>query len=211
MGKRAHRAGKFSHPHVFSGAAKARDVALGLGVPVGQLEAKRDGLGVDAVGTADHGRVFEFPGAAFQHVRKLFQIGGDDRRCLLDQQGLGSVDDIVRSQAVVKPAGVGSDDLGHGGGEGDDIVADFSFDLGDAVEVEVSPLANGARQHLWAPCRLRPESPWPRLRPPARCGSDSRRSRCGPCRDGYSVGSPVSPLMFVRNTGLGIVNGCGGW
>ena len=144
MSKRAHRSGKLSHPHVFGGAAKARDVALGLGVPVGQLETKRDGLGVNAVGTADHGRVFEFPGAAFQHGGKLFQIGGDNRRRLLDQQGLRSIDYVVRSQAVVKPAGVRSDDLGHGGGEGDDVVADFGFDLGDAVQVEVGPLANGA-------------------------------------------------------------------
>ena len=124
-------------------AAKARDVALRLGVPVGQLEAKRDGLGVDAVGAADHGRVFEFPGAAFQHGGKLFQIGGDDRGRLLDQQGLRSIDHVVRSQAVMKPAGVRPDDFSHGGGEGDDIVADFRFDLGNPVQVEVSPLANG--------------------------------------------------------------------
>ena len=144
VGKRAHRSGKFSHPHVFGGAAKARDIALGLGVPVGQLETKRDGLGVNAVGAADHGRVFEFPGAAFQHGGKLFQIGGDNRGRLLDEQSLRSIDYIIRSQAVVKPAGVRSDDLGHGGGEGDDIVADFSFDFGNPVQIEVSPLADGA-------------------------------------------------------------------
>ena len=144
VGEGAHRSGKFSHPHVFGGAAKARDIALGLGVPVGQLETKRDGLGVNAVGAADHGRVFEFPGAAFQHSGKLFQIGGDNRGGLLDEQGLRSIDHVVRSQAIVKPAGVRSNDLGHGGSERDDIVADFSFDFGNPVEIEVSPLADGA-------------------------------------------------------------------
>ena len=124
-------------------AAKARDVALSLGVPVGQLEAKRDGLGVNAVGTADHGCVFEFPGAAFQHGGKFFQVGGDDRGRLLDQQRLRSIDHIIRSQAVMKPARVRPHDFGHGGGEGDDIVADFRFDLGNPVQVEISPLTNG--------------------------------------------------------------------
>ena len=124
--------------------AKTLDVALGLGVPVGQLETKRDGLGVDAMSAADHGRVFELPGTAFQHGRKLFQVGGDNGGSLLDEQGLGSIDHVVRSQPVVKPAGVWSDDLGHRSGKGDDVVADFSFDFGNPVQVEVGPLANGA-------------------------------------------------------------------
>ena len=46
-----------------------------------------------------------------------------------DQQGLRGVDDVVRSQAVVEPAGVRADDLRHRRGEGDDIVADLGLDL----------------------------------------------------------------------------------
>ena len=48
-------------------ALKARDVALRLRIPVGHLETERDRLGVDSVRAADHGRVFEFPGAPLQH------------------------------------------------------------------------------------------------------------------------------------------------
>src|SRR4029077_20440208 len=119
-------AGELPYPHVFGGGAKAGDIALGFGIPVGQLETKSNGFGVNAVSAANHGSVFEFQGTAFKNSRKFFQIGGDDGGCLLDEQSLGSIDDIVRSQAVVKPAGVGADDLGHGGGEGDNVVADLS-------------------------------------------------------------------------------------
>ncbi len=122
MGKRAHGAGKFSHPHVLGGGSKARDVALRLGIPVGQLETESDRLGVDAVGAADHGRVLELPGAALQYLGQTLQIGGDNRGGLPDEQGLGRVHHVVRGQAVVKPAGMRADDLGHGGGEGDDVV-----------------------------------------------------------------------------------------
>ena len=45
----------------------------------------------------------------------------------------------------MKPARVFAHDLRHCGGEGDDIVADFGFNLMDAFELEVSALADGAR------------------------------------------------------------------
>ena len=51
-------------PVEFGRALKARDVALGLGVPVGKLQAKRGWLGVDSVSAADGRRVLEFFGAA---------------------------------------------------------------------------------------------------------------------------------------------------
>ena len=65
-------------------------------------------------------------------------------RCLLDEQSLGSVDDVVRSQAVVEPAGVRTDNFSDGGSESDDVVANFGFDLCNAGDVEVGAFANGA-------------------------------------------------------------------
>jgi hypothetical protein len=142
VGEGAYGSGKFPHAHIFSGEAKALDIALGLGIPVGQLEAEGDGLGVDAVRAPDHWCVLELPSAALEHVRQLFQIGGDYDGRLLDEQGLRSVDYIVRGQAVVKPTGMGADDLGDGGGERDDVVANFGFDFRDAVNVEIGAVAN---------------------------------------------------------------------
>ena len=68
VGEDADRAGELSDAHVFGGGHEARDVALRFGIPVGELESEGDGLGVDAVRASDHGRVFELPGAALEHV-----------------------------------------------------------------------------------------------------------------------------------------------
>jgi len=59
---------------------------------------------------------------------------GDDLRRLSDEQGLRGVDHVVGGETVVKPAGVRADNFGDGGGEGDNVVADFGFDLVDALD-----------------------------------------------------------------------------
>ena len=38
---------------------------LHFGIPEGEFEAEGRGFGVDAVGTADHGQIFEFVGPVF--------------------------------------------------------------------------------------------------------------------------------------------------
>ena len=53
-----------------------------------------------------------------------------------DQQSLGGINDVIGSQAVVKPAGVRADDFGDRGGEGDHIVADFGLDFMNAVRLK---------------------------------------------------------------------------
>jgi hypothetical protein len=74
MGKDTHRAGKLSHAHIFGSGGKTGDVALRFRIPVGEFKAEGDGFGVDAVRASHHGRVFEFPGAAFQHVGQALPI-----------------------------------------------------------------------------------------------------------------------------------------
>ena len=78
MRQGADRAGEFADAHVLGGLPEALDIPLRLGIPVSQLEAERNWLGVNAVGAADHGRVFELPGSALQDFRKPLEIGGDD-------------------------------------------------------------------------------------------------------------------------------------
>ena len=48
----------------------------------------------------------------------------------------------------MKPARIGPDDLGHGGSEGNHIVAHFGFDLVDALHAEIGTLANGLGRRL---------------------------------------------------------------
>ena len=63
----------------------------------------------------------------------------------LELEGLRGVDDVGGGEAVVEPAGVLGvvDVLGDGGGEGDDVVADFGLDLVDAGDGEVALVADG--------------------------------------------------------------------
>src|SRR5579863_734675 len=143
MGEDSHRAGELSYAHILGGSFESSDVALRLGIPVGDFESEGDGLGVDPVGAADRGRVFEFPGAALEDLGETLQIFFYDLGGLTNQEGLRGVDYVVGGEAVVEPAGFGADELGNGGGEGDDVVADFGFDLVDAFEAEVGEFADG--------------------------------------------------------------------
>ena len=70
----------------------------------------------------------------FEDFGEALQVLRDDLRGLADQQRLRGIDDIVGGEAVVEPAGIGADDFGDRGGEGDDVVADLGFDFVDALD-----------------------------------------------------------------------------
>ena len=93
-------------------ASKRIEIALHLGIPVEQLEAEGRGLGVDAVGAADGGRVLELDGAALEHGEKADNAFANQRRCFFDLQRLGRIDNVVRREPVVQPAGLGRPGLG---------------------------------------------------------------------------------------------------
>src|SRR3989441_7298039 len=142
VGKGADRPGELSYTHVLRRVLKTRDIALRFGIPVGQLDSKSNRLGVDTVGAADHGRVFELPGAAFQDLGELLKTRGDDFRSLPDEQSLSGVDNVIGGQSVVEPARLRAHNLSDSRSEGDYIMAHFGFDLIDPLEPEVRPLAN---------------------------------------------------------------------
>ncbi len=202
MAERAHRARQLAHAHVLGRGVEAGSVALHLGVPVEQLEAEGGGLGVDAVGAADGGRVLELDGAALEHGQQRGDAVADERRGFFDLQRLRRVDDVVRREPVVQPARLGVEALvlqalGHCSGEGDDVVLDLGLDL-----------LRRARRRRWPwwrwPRRRRPESR--RLRPapcspptPLAASSDtcSLPSRCGPSPGACSVRSRQVLSWFV--------------
>src|SRR3954471_7747878 len=140
MGKNSYCAGELAYAHVFGRGNKARDVALRFRIPVGDLETEGDWFGVDSVGAADHGSVFEFPGAALEHFGEALQVLGDHFGRLADEQGLGGVDDVVRGEPVMEPAGVRAHDFGDRGGEGDYVVSNLGFDFVDALYAKVGAL-----------------------------------------------------------------------
>ena len=152
VAKRADGSGEFAHPEIFGGGVEAGEVALHLGVPEEEFEAEGAGFGVDAVGAADDGGVLELDGAFFEGFGEGDDAGTDDGGGFFELQGLCGIDDVGGGEAVMEPAGVfgGVDVLGYGGGEGDDVVLDLSFDFVDAIDGEGSAIANGVG------CGLRP-------------------------------------------------------
>jgi hypothetical protein len=148
MREDANCARELAHTHVFRSGHEPRNVALRLGIPVGDLEAECDGLSVNAVSAPDHGSVLKLPRASLQNFGEALQILRNDLRRLPREQRLGGVDDIVGSKAVVEPARMRPDDFRDSGSEGDDVVAYFGFDLVDAFDAKVSALADGASRVL---------------------------------------------------------------
>lgn len=144
MGGVADGAGDFAEVDAGSGFAEAGDVALIFGEPVGDLEAEGDGLGMDAVGAADLGRVLEFVGADVEDFAEEDEVALDEARGVAEEEGLSGVDDVVGGHAVVKPAGsfgIG-DGFADGHGEGDDVVLDASFEVVDAGDVDLGARAD---------------------------------------------------------------------
>src|ERR1700678_1140384 len=135
---------------VFGGGVEAGEVALHLGVPEEELEAEGGGLGVDAVGAADDGSVLELDGALFEGVGEGDDAGADDGGGFFELEGLRGVDYVGAGEAVVEPTRVfgGGDVFGDGGGEGDDVVLHFGFDLVDAVDGEGAAVADGVGGRL---------------------------------------------------------------
>ena len=100
----ADRAGNFTDGDLLRGDLKAREVAAIFGVPIGDLQAEGDGLGVNAVRAADFRRVFEFPGAPLENFAERFDFFLDQVRGFADEQRLRGVHDVVGSEPVVQPA-----------------------------------------------------------------------------------------------------------
>ncbi len=143
-------AGELADAEVLGGGVEALEVALNFRVPEQELEAEGGGFGVDAVGAADGGGVFELEGALLQDFGEALDALAEDGVGFKELEGLRGVDDVGGGEAVVQPARgwlrncKGSIDvLGDGGGEGDDVVADFGFDLVDAGDGERAFLGDG--------------------------------------------------------------------
>jgi hypothetical protein len=151
--------GELAEAEIFGGRVEAGEVALDFVVPEQELEAEGGRFGVDAVGAADDGSVLELDGATLEGFGEGDDASADEGGGFLELEGLGGVDDVGAGEAVVEPAGGllfqirgDVDVLGYGGGEGDDVVADFGLDLVDAGYGEVAAVADGVG------CGLRDEA-----------------------------------------------------
>ena len=98
---------------------KAFDVAFRFGMPVGELQSKRRGLGMNAVSAPDRRRMLKFKRTAFEDGLERLQIVANDQRGFVNLKRLGGIDDIVRSKAKMEPTRFSTDFLRDSRGERD--------------------------------------------------------------------------------------------
>ena len=146
MREGADRPGDLPDADHFARARDALDVALHLGVPEGQLQAKRHDLGVHAMRAADHRRVLVLFSAGLDRAAERRQVREDQVAGFDHLQRLRGIDDVGRGQAEVQPAGGGPDDFGHRGRKRNHVVLCRFFDLVDARDVERALVPQLARR-----------------------------------------------------------------
>ena len=134
----ANGTGDLAESDLAGSLAKAVDVALIFGEPVGELQAEGDGLGVNAVGAANLRGVLKFVGAEIEDFAEEDKVAFDDAGSVAEEEGLRGVDHIVGGHAVVEPAGGGG--VAHGfadsHGESNDVVFNARFNFVDTVDVD---------------------------------------------------------------------------
>ena len=114
--------------------------ALHLEGPQAQDHAEGDGLGVHAVGAADHDRVAVLERPALQDPAQRLRVSSASSAAGRPQlQGQPGVEHVRRGQAVVDVLGGLAHVLGHAADEGDDVVLGDLLDLVHPVDVESRP------------------------------------------------------------------------
>jgi hypothetical protein len=136
VGEVTHRAGELAHRHDVARPTQPLEIAPGLDVPHGDLEAKRGRLRVHPVRAPHRQRVAvakrEGPEPGPQTLLSLQQ---EIRRPAQLQRG-GRVPDVVGGEADVDEARVGPQLLLEAGEESDHLVLDATLDLQDAADVD---------------------------------------------------------------------------
>ena len=152
LGEGADRAGDRAGRDLLARGDQALAGAGELGIGVGELEAERRRLGVDAVAAADGRRHLVLEGALLQRGQQPSRSAIRRSAARRQLHGEAGVEHVGRGHALVHEARLGADDLGQMGQEGDDVVLGLALDLVDARDVEGRVLA-----------------PWPRSssRPPS--------------------------------------------
>ena len=133
---RADGAGELADGDRLFRVLEAVDVALDLGAPEEELQAKRHRLGMDAMRAANARRVLELDGAAAQHFEERFHVLDEDIARVAHHHAIRRVLDIARREAFVDVLRVVADVLGDIREERDDVVMRDRFDLVDAVNFE---------------------------------------------------------------------------
>ena len=127
--------------------ARAREFGIG----VGELEAERGRLGMDAVRAADGRRHLVLEGAALERGEQRVDVGDQDVGGAHELHVEAGVEHVRRGHAGMHEARLRPDDFGDMRQEGDDVVLDLA------------PRSRRcARRRIWRPCPFpRSSSPHP--------------------------------------------------
>ena len=105
-------------------------------IGIGELEPERHRLGVDAVGAADGRGHLVLEGALLQRGQHLVDVGYQEVGGAGELHVEAGVEHVGGGHALVDEAGLGADDFGQMGQEGDDVVLGLALDLVDPGDVE---------------------------------------------------------------------------
>ena len=89
----------------FAGAREPLAIAPHLVVPERERQSERGWFGVDAVRAADLRRVLEFKRTALEHLEQGVDLPQQNVAGVAQQQRVGCIDHIGRSQAIVNKPG----------------------------------------------------------------------------------------------------------
>ena len=98
-----------------------------------------------AVSASDHRRASVFHRTRMDGPHQRVEVAEEEIARFAHLDGLRGVDDIGRRHAEVQPARRGTDMLGHGRGERDDVVLGDFFDLLDTCDIERAAFPDIAR------------------------------------------------------------------
>ena len=99
--------------NIFTGSLQPRAVTLHLGVERGQLQAKGDRFGMDAVGTAHANRILMLKGPQLDRFQQHLKIGQQFIGSLNHLYGEAGVQYVRRSHSLMDKAVFRADKFGN--------------------------------------------------------------------------------------------------
>ena len=105
-------------------------------VGIGQLEPERHRLGMDAMGAADGRGHLVLEGTLLERRQNLVDVRNQQVRGAGELDVETGVEHVGGGHALMDEAGLGADDFGQMGEEGDDVVLGLALNLVDPGDVE---------------------------------------------------------------------------
>ena len=198
IGERADRAGERRGRDLLPRRDQPPARARKLGIGRSELEAEGGRLGVDPVRAADGRRELVLTGAALERGEQRIDVSDQDVARPPELHGEAGVEHVRAGHPLMHEAGVGADEFGEVGEEGDHVVLGRPFDLVDPRDVEFRLRALFPRSLSppflgWS--RSRPSLLRRKPRSRTRCESASRATRRRSSRGGSSGGSSAAPVF----------------